>query len=478
MHLLTRASLIVLTLALMPGNALAQEADDGPPEGALEIARELGLSDDERRPDDQLQVDLLGRTLVIGGEIETALQMRGNYDLGTDEGGDDLRLSPEIKLETVWLLDDDTVTFTDIKAFGEQDLYSQDGPTSGEAGIELSEAWILRTNLFDTPLAIQLGRQQLQDRREWWWDENLDMVRLHYFGSNVRAFVGIGRELGYYSTLGRMDPEDRDIVRVAASARWDWADRQELHGYFLDHRDTSPLERIGSVIPEDDIDALDGHFTWFGLGARGRVRTEIPGKFYYWGNLAVLQGNAEALQLEELANGDAVVTGQSRRQAVGWALDLGASFELPFAFEPYLTLGYARGSQGFRQTGLQGNNGKFRGNSRFRYYGEVLRPELANLAVTTVALGVPVTEHGWIEVIWHDYRQPVASERIVDSRLDIDPLGLSPSLGEEFDLIASYRPASGWDFELTTGLFLAGPAFGPAEGEGAWLFRFKITRNF
>jgi hypothetical protein len=182
-----------------------------------------------------------------------------------------------------------------------------------------------------------------------------------------------------------------------------------------------------------------------------------------------------------LANGDAIVTGQSRNRVRGWAFDAGASLELPFAFEPYLTLAYARGSGGdetFRQTGLNGNNGKLRGNARFRYYGELLRPELSNLAIATVALGIPLGEDGWVETVWHDYRQVEADDRLPGSRLDIDPDGLSRGIGQELDIVASYRPPSGWDFELTGGVFRAGSAFGTAQGATAWQLRINIARNF
>ena len=473
------ASLVALAVA--PAAAFAADDGDKKPETALEIARELGLSDDDRRPEDQLEVPLFGKRLIIGGTAEVQGEFRGNYDLGTPAGNDDLSLSPEAKIEALWLLGDDLVTYVEGQAALDSEVYKEGGGGETESEVELSEAWILKTGLFGTPLALQVGRQQVQDRREWWWDENLDMIRVHYFGSKVRAFAGIGRDLGHYSTFGRRDPEDKDIVRIAATAQWDWADRQELHLYFLNHRDKSPHEAIGSVIAEDDIDETDGDYTWFGARLRGRVKADFPGKFYYWADVAMLRGHQDDLALLDLANGTSRVTGTSRSQARGWAFDVGSSFELPFSFKPYLTLAYARGSGGaetFRQTGLHGNNGKFRGNSRFRYYGEVLRPELSNLKIATAALGVPVGEHGWVETVWHRYNQVTPDNRIAGSRLDLDPLGVSRAIGQEFDMVASYRPPSGWDFELTTGAFRAGPAFGPAQGQWAWSVGIKIAKNF
>jgi alginate production protein len=455
--------------------------DEKQPETAIEIARALGVSDDDRRPEDQLRVNILGKPMIIGGEVGSSFQYRGGYALTPGADDDDARIEPELKIETLWQLRDDLVTFTDVKLFGESTIYKQGGRSDHTAGVELSEAWILKTGLFGTPLALQLGRQQVQDRREWWWDEDLDMVRVHYFGKKVSGFVGMGRELGYYSTLGRRDPEDRDILRFMGNAKWDWADRQEIQVYGLHQNDRSSRYNLGAIIDENRFDEADAKLSWAGLRVRGRVKAKIPGKFYYWGDLAFVMGRETSYDSTTLPNDRERITGRSREKVRGWAYDFGASFELPFAFKPYLTVGLARGSGGkrkFRQTGLHGNNGKFRGNSRFRYYGEVLRPDLSNMQIATAALGIPIGEDGWIETVWHRYRQPTPNDRIAGSRLDIDPLGSSGRIGNELDIIASYRPKSGWDFELTGGAFRAGPAFGSEQGRKAWLIEMKASKNF
>src|SRR5262249_31258495 len=55
-----------------------------------ELTRRL----DQRIPDKQLTVSLLGRPLVVGGEFETGLRLLGNFDLdpSTDDG--EIRLEP------------------------------------------------------------------------------------------------------------------------------------------------------------------------------------------------------------------------------------------------------------------------------------------------------------------------------------------------------------------------------------------------
>ncbi|TNE32104.1 MAG: hypothetical protein EP350_06515 [Alphaproteobacteria bacterium] len=476
-----RTAIPIAVSLLCSTAALAQDDEPRPSQmNAAQIARELGVSDDDRRPEEQLRVKLLGSDLVIGGEVEVGVKYKSNYALGTEAGDTDTSLNPEGKLELIWELGSDLVAFAKGKVVGEVDDF-QRGVDDSDVGVELGEAWLLKTRIGGTPFALQVGRQQLQDRREWWWDEDLDMVRLHYFGDRVTAFAGIGRELGNYSTLGGRDPEDRGIVRKLGSVKWDWAERQQIQLFALDQSDRSSEYVPGAIVEPDLLDKSELDATWLGLRVRGRVKAKFPGKIYYWGDIARVRGHEIAYQTVELTSGTEQIVGAPRQRVSGWAYDIGASFELPVPAEPYLTVSHARGSGGdtpFRQTELHGNNGKFRGNSRFRYYGEVLRPDLSNLKVLTAALGVEPVEDGWLEAVWHRYHQVTALPEISGSRLDIEPDGISPRLGQEVNLIASFRPTSGWDFELTGGVFEAGPAFGTLDGERAWLAELKIAKNF
>lgn len=466
-----------------------KDDEDGPPETPLEIARELGLSGDDSRPEAQRETTLFGKRLIIGGEIGAGARYRKNYELVPNSDDDDLSFDPEAKLEAIWLPSDNSAVFLSAKLFAETTLYKQGGSGEAAAGVELNEAWLLKTDLFGTPLALQVGRQQVQDRREWWWDEDLDAVRLHYFGKNFRAFAGIGREFGYKSTLGRLEPEDRGIIRVFGNARWTWTDRNDLEFYALHQNDRSRRQALGSLVDSSKVDESDAKLTWLGLRARGRVKAKFPGKFYYWADIARVRGSERLFEFNGFDATRDLVVGLSSQRVSGWAFDTGISLELPVSFEPYLTLAYARGSgnatrgdttdRAFRQTGLHNNNGKFRGLSRFRYYGEVLRPELSNISILTAALGAPLGKDHWIEAVWHGYRQRVPSDQIKGARLDIDPLGTDRRLGQEINVIYSYRPqVSAWEFELTTGAFRAGPAFGPAQGRWAGLIEVKVDFNF
>jgi alginate production protein len=468
--------------------AAADDSAESPPRSGLGLARELGLSQDEMRPDNQLTVDFLGAPLVIGGEVELAAQWRHNFGLDDPSKDDKVRFDPEAKLDLTWLLSDNVVAFVEGEGSANRNIFAQDHSTDAEQEVQLSEAWLLATNLFGSKFALQAGRQLYQDRREWWWDSDLDSVRLHYLGDKIDAFVALGREFGSKTTLGPLPPDERGVVRLLGHATWRYIPRNQLEGYFLHQDDRSSRPPVGALVREADEDPIDGRLTWIGVRATGRLKIKKVGKFYYWADLAHVSGTKRSLDFEDAGHHRLVVADARDRRVSGWGVDLGASYEVPIPLEPYVTIAYARGSgdsrpdaatdHSFVQTGIEANNGKFRGITRFRYYGEVLRPELSNIQIWTGAFGFPVGKEMWVETVYHHYQQVTPSDVIAGSRLHRDPSGQSRHIGQEIDLVGSFERPPHWRVELTSGLFRAGNAFTGAEGRWAGVAQVKLDYNF
>lgn len=109
------------------------------------------------------------------------------------------------------------------------------------------------------------------------------------------------------------------------------------------------------------------------------------------------------------------------------------------------TLGFAFGSgdsdpdtdvdRNFRQTGLHDNSGKFNGNTKFKYYGEVFDPELSNMMIWTAGAGIRPSKNTSLDVVYHHYSQVDRSDELRDVDIDPDPTGKSRDLGHAVDLI-------------------------------------------
>ena len=463
--------------------------DENRPKTALDLARELGISSDDSRPEKQRETTLLGKRLILGGKLSVEMRGRSAYELVRGAEDDDVTVTPEATLEAIWLPSKTDVVFAAVKATDETELYKGGGGARSMAGVRLDSLWYLKTRLFGTTLAVQVGRQKMQDRRNWWWNDNIDGVRLHHFGSKLTGFLGVGTVSAVrLSTLDSLHPEEKGLLRAFGTAEWEWTNRNTMSLFALRQNDRTSRYNLGAVIDRNRTDKQDANLTWVGARVRGCAKPKLPRRICYWGDIAQVRGTEFTYNLNRAGPTTDIVGRVTNRSVDGWSYDVGGSIEIPIKIKPYVTLGYAWGSGdppatpgrdgAFRQTGIHNNDGKFRGLTRFRYYGEVLRPDLSNIAISTVALGIPVGKHSWIETIWHRYHQPIADNNIAGSRLNRNPNGIDQRLGDEFDMVISHRPPSGWVFEVTGGAFRAGPAFGTHTGSLAGLVAVKVDYNF
>lgn len=172
----------------------------------------------------------------------------------------------------------------------------------------------------------------------------------------------------------------------------------------------------------------------------------------------------------------AYVTGEEyQRKLSGTGVDLGLLIPLSDS-KLTLILGYAFGSgdeanlaeitnnkpvdKRFRQSGFQLNNGWLgEGGAKFKYYGELVKPELSNIAISTLGLRLKPNETSSIELVYHDYQQDQASSQFYGQGIKVTPNGINPELGEAVDLILSYRAIKGLKLELDISWFSPRQAF-------------------
>lgn len=439
---------------------------------------------DSRRPASLGTSTLFERPITVGGEVQLATRDRRNFAL--DPTGDDvIDLEAEFQVEALYEFSDTTFAFASGKALYEADIVRAGGRRAPEFGLERDQTWVFFDRLFGSGFGLQVGRQNFKEAREWWWDDDLDAARLYYDRSGFHAELAIAKELAPVRRGEGIDPEQEGVKRVLAHAGWLWAPRQKLEAYFLHADDGSRRGGVGSTVARSRRDSSDATLTWAGVRAIGSRNFDSVGTIAYWADAARVSGREDRISYSSVDE-VSTVTGVRAVQVRGSAFDVGVTWESRLPASPSVTIGLARGSGGerdgvdrsFRQTGLQNNKWRYGGVNRFRYYGEVLRPELSNLQVTTVSAGVPLLRNSSIEVGWHRYRQSVAADSMRDLRIDLAPTGQSRDLGRAIDVVLGFRDSRTVDVEMTVGLFEAGGAYGPAQGRRAWLYLLESTWNF
>jgi len=481
-----------LALACLPAGSGAQptaetaDATRRPATAATELARRP----DERRRSGGREFTLFGRTMRAGGEWEITHGNRFNYDLDRDGHRDRGTLEQELKLEASTSFWGDSTLFLQLLAESDIETLRENGPLQSSGALERGQMWLFTPSPGGLPLDLQIGRLSLVEKRSWWWDEDLDAVRLFFGGDDWVFATGVAEQLLPLSTAERgvVDAEADGLRRWFGHAAWTWRKRHTLEAYWLASRDHSARPQAGETLHERRADEQDADLNWFGLRAVGEQKTDGGHRFGYWLDLARVGGSERRTEFSDSGD-NRVLAGASRRQDVaGHAWDLGARWSWPGPARPTLWAGWAVGSgdddgrdgtdHSFRQTGLQENKGRFGGVKRFHYYGELMRPTLSNLDVRSLGGSLRFWQKSSVDLVLHDYRQRRASDTLADSRLTAEPTGRSRALGQEVDLFLAFRESPSTEVVLSLASFRAGSAFGERSGERAWFAEVGVTINF
>ena len=443
----------------------------------------LARNPDDKRPDKQLTVPLFGKPLILGGEFGNASNFRGDYKLKNGAEDDQLKFEQGLELELFYRPNKNLAVFVEGKTAREAVPYAESGPEPVFRTIKRGEMWIYANNIFGSPFSAQIGRQNFREQRQWWWDADLDAVRLYFSRKNFYFETAYAQELGYTSTeFGKFDPEQEGVQRVLGQASWRWQKDHRLDLFFLKHNDISPRPRINQFVPSEREDESDARLRWLGMRMSGEAASTLE----YWLEGALVQGNEVAFAYDADDDGRNFVEAVQARNVKGWAFDSGLSWQTPLPWQPTFTLSYALGSGGsangedrsFRQTGLQENNNKFNGVDRFRFYGELLRPELSNLRLLTAAAGWRFWRASSIEFLYHRYRQYQPADFLRGTRLKADPEGIHPDIGQEWNVVIGIEELQRLEIEIVGGLFRAGKAYGALKGETAYNAILKMDFNF
>jgi alginate production protein len=407
-----------------------------------EYAEESGDGRYIRRDDDDQHPDpiRLGR-LMMGGQINFQHERSREFDLNSLEpdSEDFLRPGGEVEMSLPWGESSEMYAkFNFVRP-----MLMQEHPGRSENDFNLREFYLLLG--LHRSVGLQVGRQRFRDRREWLFDEQLDAVRLHLnAGSRLRM------QLAAAQNLVNPTGSRSDQMYLIAHSELEFSERRYVSGHAIKRNDVSSRD-------EDPI--------WYGLGSRGRIWRG----FDYWAEGSSMRGRRE------------------KRLLRGYGYDAGASYRLPLPLQPTIAAGYAFGSGdnnlddgidgNFRQTRLNDNSYRYNGLKRYRYYGVLTEPELYNLKIQTLDVGIRHTRYWSLNFSAHNYRQAVASKKVGDMALTAAPRGRDPRLGKEFDAVLVIRRIPRVDINLFGGLFLPGPAF-TGERARAFLFRQEIKFYF
>ena len=201
-----------------------------------------------------------------------------------------------------------------------------DREDDSELDLRRGQSWIYWAFWQDAGLALQVGRQNLQERRSWWWDADLDAARIHYSSATVLAELGIAKEVFPVSLDDDILPDQEDVTRGFARWDWQWAGLQHLEFFWLSERDRSGSPEEGVPVDQDLVDVRDAELDWFGARAIGRWKTKPLGTLFYWTDVAHVSGNETLTGFTETLDGQVSPGAASQVDVRGWAVDAGLTW--------------------------------------------------------------------------------------------------------------------------------------------------------
>ncbi len=344
----------------------------------------------------------LGDHLLFSGDVRSSARREEGYTLA---GADDERFvgEPAMTLQLAGNWSRGLQTLVDLRL---GNAYSWEGESrvATEPRVEARQAYAVLRTPGERGAALVVGRQRVRDGREWLFDEYLDGIRLYVYGARPLVF-----EASYFPmVLAGRNEKFVTWDDLLLRARYIPDSRNEASFYYLKRRDSSSRNREP---------------VYWGLSYRGRPLRILGG----WLEASLLRGEDKG------------------RPQKAWAVDAGATLTARGRVRPSLTVAYAVGSgdekepgdpisQEFRQTGYEDNSDRFGGFSNFRYYGEVLDPELSNLKILTLGAGLRFGYSVSVEAVYHEYRQHRLDDEL---QADLAPElnDDSPDLGRELDVI-------------------------------------------
>jgi len=384
---------------------------------------------------------------AIGSESE--IDYRRNRDLNSAVKDNSLIVVPQVNgyivyRPTNWLAG--TLELTFDKEFAVQEEHRVTLP-SGEIQFApsrrpslLVDQAFLTIREVTGPFELNVGRRNYEDERHWLYDTSMDIGGAQLRLGHFRAEATAGREVAWDLDLLRNQPRDR------------------INTYMLyaDYRGIEDLKLAAYTVRRNDLGKSEGRPLHIGA----RVLGTPSDYFNYWAELALVRGMDES----------------SRRfSAHGFDVGFTYRFAVP-PLNPSITLGYAFGTgddnpddgsnHEFRQTGLQTNEEKFAGVSKFKYYGEALDPELSNLKILTIGVGFRPARNVTVDLVYHRYRSHKLAAELRNSALTAlmnqDEARPSKDVGSALDIVIGIRRLFGirrLGVDLRAGWFFPGDAF-------------------
>ncbi len=339
-----------------------------------------------------------------------------------------------------------------------------------DAHFEVRELYLENKQLFtDLPIGVLGGRKEFRDDRGWWYDNLLDVAQLQFNSTLLNAKLSFGGRI----VDERVVSEDQNIgfedsQFIIAHIDYQFHYRHHFQSYAIHQQDDFSNNAIGTVVDNATNVASELDLLWVGFRFNGLFSLADKSKLNYWVDFSTVNGSERNFNRVDVSTNQQVISSiRNVDISFGYGMDLGTSWQ-SVDDKWGLAVNYAIGSgdssdsdrqSSFRQPTIANNRGRILGDSRVRIYGELLRPELANIQLVNVTTGYRINDVFWLQGSYFHYWQVQADQRLNASVLSISPNGKNKEIGNEIDLTLITLWKKSFRSQLTLSGFRSGDAF-------------------
>jgi alginate production protein len=380
-------------------------------------------------------IKTFGNSFFLAIDYRQSYRSESDYDLWENLSTDYSDTEPEIRVQASNFFKENIMAFSQFRIRKKYALKDDRiNPPADDYELNLTQLFLLARNIGVNGLALQIGRQDFDERREWLYDEYLDAFRVYYYGARPLVL-----ESAVIHAVEPLKDKFRTWTDIFAQARWYLNKDNYLRAYYFLRKDTDESRNREPI--------------WFGMSFCSEARSGLKP----WFEVSIMRGEDK---------------GKKNRAT---AFDIGTTVILDdIKLAPSVTAGYAFGSgdktggdlvsNEFRQTGYEDNVNYVGGLNTVFYYGELLNPELSNLKILTLGAGFRPINDTSLEFIYHTYDQHHPDDKLRADLVDppARPNNVDTGIGWEVDFVLAITNI--WQratFTWVYGLFKPGEAFAP-----------------
>ena len=313
---------------------------------------------------------------------------------------------------------------------------------------DFRELYVKSVGLNENRLNFLIGRKVLKDKRSWYYNSSVDTLGIYNLNDLWLYNVFVGGRLNNSKYFSQEDNLYglRHTKFIIANLQYEYFIKNYLKGFFV-----------------KEITKNTRNLSWFGLRGIGK-RVYENKNIDYWIDYALIKGNYETLNKNNISSN---------------ALDIGISFNKNNTHSTY-AFSYALGGKNYYSTYLSNYRSSFlTKNVSFRYYGELLNPDLNNIKILSLYWIYDFFDNHKAIIAFHNYKQIKASSYFrMNNEEILNTNGINKNIGNEIDFIYNWNLPNLKRYKFIISYFKGGNAFSGIAQKKEAIYVYFIYRYY